>query len=128
MRRLWSIEELGEHWTLLPADLALLADLPDTGKLGFAAELAYWRQQGCFPDDEGDLAPAVGEPRGAQVGVGRGALDGYEWSGRTGRRHRRTILGYLAIVGFDEAAEDAFRHWLADELLPREPGPAALEE
>jgi hypothetical protein len=128
MRRLGSIEELGEHWTLLPADLALLADLPDIGKLGFAAQLAYWRQQGRFPDDEADLAPAVVEHLAAQVGVGRGALDGYDWSSRTGRRHRRTILGHLAIVGFDEAAEDAFRRWLADELLPREPGPAALED
>lgn len=128
MLRLWSIEELGEHWTLLPADLALLVDLPDTGKLGLAAQLTYWRQQGRFPDDEADLAPAVVEHLAAQVGVGRGALDGYDWSGRTGRRHRRTILGHLAIVGFDEAAEDAFRRWLADELLPREPGPAAFEE
>ena len=47
--------------------------------------------------------------------------------GRTGRRHRRTILGHLAIAGFDDAAEAAFRRWLADELLPREPAPAALE-
>ena len=43
MQRLWSADELGEHWTLLPEDLALLADLPDTGKLGLAAQLAYWQ-------------------------------------------------------------------------------------
>ena len=59
MQRLWSADELGERWTLLPGDLALLTDLPDTGRLGLAAQLAYWRQQGCFPDDEADLAPAV---------------------------------------------------------------------
>ena len=72
MRRLWSIEELGEHWTLLPADLALLADLPDAGKLGFAAQLAFWRQQGRFPDGEADLAPAVVAHLAAQVGVREG--------------------------------------------------------
>ncbi|HEX6012538.1 MAG TPA: DUF4158 domain-containing protein, partial [Geminicoccaceae bacterium] len=127
MQRLWSADELGEHWTLLPEDLALLTDLPDTGKLGLAAQLAYWRQQGRFPDDEADLAPAVVGHLAAQVGVGVDALDGYDWVGRTGRRHRRTILGHLAIVGFDDAAEAAFRRWLADDLLPREPGPAALE-
>ena len=128
MQRLWSADELGERWTLLPEDLALLTDLPDTGKLGLAAQLAYWRQQGRFPDDEADLAPAVVGHLAAQVGVGVDALDGYDWVGRTGRRHRRTILGHLAIVGFDDTAEAAFRRWLADELLPREPGPAALEE
>ena len=128
MQRLWSADELGEHWTLLPEDLALLADLPDTGKLGLAAQLAYWRQNGRFPDDEADLAPAVVGHLATQVGVGVDALDGYDWVGRTGRRHRRTILGHLAIVGFDDAAEAAFRRWLADGLLPREPGPTALEE
>ena len=43
MQRLWSADELGEHWTLLPEDLALLTDLPDTGKLGLATQLAFWR-------------------------------------------------------------------------------------
>src|SRR4051812_882724 len=126
MQRLWSADELGEHWTLLPEDLALLTDLPDTGKVGLAAQLAYWRQNGRFPDDEADLAPAVVRHLAAQAGVGVDALDGYDWVGRTGRRHRCTILGHLAIVGFDDAAEAAFRRWLADDLLPREPGPAVL--
>jgi hypothetical protein len=62
-----------------------------------------------------------------QIGVGIDVLDGYDWVGRTGRRHRRIILTYLAIAGFDDTAEAAFRCWLADELLPREPAPAALE-
>jgi TnpA family transposase len=128
MQRLWSADELGACWTLLPEDLALLTDLPDTGKLGLATQLAYWRQRGRFPDDEADLAPAVVGHLAAQVGVRADALDGYDWAGRTGRRHRRTILGHLAIVGFDDTAEAAFRRWLAEELLPREPGPAVLEE
>ena len=64
-------------------------------------------------------------PRSAS---GVDALDGYDWAGRTGRRHRRVILDHLAVAAFDEAAEAAFRRWLADELLPREPAPAALEE
>ena len=41
MRRLWSADELGEFWTLLPDDLALVAALPDAGKLGLAAQLAF---------------------------------------------------------------------------------------
>ena len=44
MQRLWSADELGAHWTLLPEDLGLLTDLPDTGKLGLAAQLTYWRR------------------------------------------------------------------------------------
>src|SRR3954463_14586488 len=92
MQRLWSEDELDEHWTLLPADLTLLTDLPDSGKLGLAAQLACWRQQGRFPDDEADLAPAVVGHLATQVGVGVDALDGYDWVGRTGRWHRRAII------------------------------------
>ena len=58
LQRLWSMNELGARWTLPQADLALLTDLPDTSKLGFAA----------------------------QVGVRADALDGYDWAGRTGHR------------------------------------------
>jgi hypothetical protein len=59
MQRLWSAEELGERWTLGAEDLALLRGLPEAGKLGLAAQLAYWRQNGRFPDDEADFAPAI---------------------------------------------------------------------
>ncbi|MBY0334838.1 MAG: DUF4158 domain-containing protein [Acetobacteraceae bacterium] len=76
MRRQWSADELGECWTLGVEDLALLAGLPDAGKLGLAAQLAHWRQHGRFPDDELDLPPAVVGHLAAQVGVGADALDG----------------------------------------------------
>lgn len=113
MQRLWSAPELGEHWRLDREDLQLLAGLPDAGKLGLAAQLAYWRQHGRFPDEEADLAPAVVAHLAAQVGVHAHVLEGYEWTGRTGRRHRRVVLDHLAVAAFDDAAEARFRHWLA---------------
>ena len=80
MQRLWSVDELGERWTLVPEDLALLTDLPDTGELGLAAQFAYWRQQGRFPYDEADLAPAVVGHLAVQVGV----YSGGDGGGRSG--------------------------------------------
>jgi hypothetical protein len=35
------LEELSELWTLGPAELVLVGGLPDAGKLGLAAPLAY---------------------------------------------------------------------------------------
>ena len=95
MQRLWSADELGERWSLLPGDLALLAGRIDAGKLGFAVQLAFWRQHGRFPDDEADVAPAVVAHLAAQIGVGVDALDGYAWAGRSGRRHRVAIITTL---------------------------------
>ena len=34
MQRLWSADKLGERRSLAPEHLALLADLPDAGRLG----------------------------------------------------------------------------------------------
>jgi hypothetical protein len=127
MQRLWSAGELGERWTLGPEELELLAELTDAGKLGLAAQLAYWRQHGRFPNEEAELAPAVVRHLAAQVGVEADALDGYDWTGRTGRRHRRLILDHLAVTAFDDTAEARFRRGLADELLPRELVPSAMD-
>lgn len=63
----------------------------------------------------------------AELGVGAEALEAYDWSGRTGRRHRRLILDHLAVTDFDDAAEARFRRWLADDLLYRELSPSVLE-
>ena len=128
MQRLWSADELGERWSLLPKDLALLAGRVDAGKFGFAVQLAFWRQHGRFPDEETDVAPAVVAHLAAQIGVGADALDGYAWAGRSGRRHRVAIIDHLAVAAFDEAAETRFRRWLADDALPREFAAPALDE
>ena len=128
MQRQWSADELGERWSLLPEDLTLLAGRVDAGKLGFAVQLAFWRQHGRFPDEEADVAPAVVAHLAAQIGVSTDALDGYAWAGRSGRRHRVAIIDHLAVAAFDEAAETRFRRWLADDALSRELAPAALEE
>ena len=127
MRRDWSAEELSELWTLGPAELVLVGGLPDASKLGLAAQLAYWRVYGRFPDDEADLSPAAVGHLAAQLGIGADALEIYDWAGRTGRRHRRLIPDYLAVADFDDLVEARFRRWLGDELLPRELSPAVLE-
>ena len=127
MQRLWSAES-GERWSLLPEDLALLAGRVDAGKLGFAVQLAFWRQHGRFLDEEADVAPAVVAHLAAQIGVGADALDGYAWASRSGRRHRVAIIDHLAVAAFDEAAEARFRCWLADDALPREFAAPALDE
>ena len=124
MQRLWSAEELGERWTLGVEDLALLSGLPDVGKLGLAAQLAYWRQNGRFPDEEADLASAVVGYLAAQLDVQADVLESYERGERTGRRHRRLILDRLAVAPFDDTAEAKFRNWLSDELLRQEHAPS----
>ena len=128
MRRLWSADELAKRWSLEPGDEALLVGLPDAGKLGLVAQLSFWRCHGAFPDEEADLAPAVIAHLARETGVAAEALDGYDWTGRTGRRHRRAILDHLAVSPFDASAEADLRAWLLEEALVREPSASVLDE
>src|SRR3954463_15151404 len=109
MQRLWSADELGERWTLEPEELKLLTELTGAGKLGLAAQLAYWRQHGRFPNEEAELAPAVVGLRPPQVGAEACALECYYWTGPPGRRPRRLILDPLAVAASDDTAEARFR-------------------
>jgi Domain of unknown function (DUF4158) len=128
MQQLWSAEELVEHGSLAPEELSHLPGKTDDGKLGFAVQLAFYKRHANFPDDEADVAPAVTAHIAGQIDVAPTVLDGYDWSGRTGRRHRQQILDFLAVTPFDKRAETAFRAWLADEILPHQPNSVALEE
>ena len=101
MQRDWSADELGAQWSLRPEDTVLFAGMVDAGKLGFAAQLAFWRQNGRFPAEEADIAPAVIAHLAGQIGVSADALEGYGWTGRSGRRHRLAIMDHLAVVAFD---------------------------
>jgi hypothetical protein len=74
-----------------------------------------------------ERSPAVIAHLACQFGVPIDALDGYDWSGLTGRRHRQAILDHLAIATFDDEAEADFRNWLVDEVLPRESSAAMLK-
>ena len=123
-----SADELLANWSLAPGDMALLDGLAGPGRLGLAVQLIFWRRHNRFPDDDADVAPVVIAHLASQVGIASEALDEYDWVGRTGRRHRRMVLDHLAIATFDDSAETLFRRWLTDEVLPREPRPAMLED
>ena len=51
MKRLWSIDELVDHCTLLPNELALLGNKTGPTRLGFAVLLKAFQLDGRFPTD-----------------------------------------------------------------------------
>ena len=128
MKRLWSTDELTSQWALSADDMRLAVDHGEQAKLGLMCQLAFWREHARFPDVEADIAPAVVERLARQIDVSADVIDGYDFAGRSGRRHRRMVLDHLAVREFDEAAEAAFRAWLLTDCLPQEPALLALEE
>ncbi len=59
MRRNWSSEELVAHWTLLPAEMELLANKTGPTRRGFAVLLQFFAREAHFPYAKNDVPPDV---------------------------------------------------------------------
>jgi len=128
MKRQWTDDELGEHWTLHPDDLALLANQGAATRLGYALLFKYFQYEGRFPQHKGDIPPAALVHVAHQLEVPPEYYAQYDWSGRTIERHRariRQVLGFREST--DQDVED-LTGWLRQEVLPREHRPERVAE
>src|SRR6266487_358665 len=59
MKRMWDIEEVVEHFTLLPSDLELLANKTGATRLGFALLLKCFQYEARFPLIKNDIPKPI---------------------------------------------------------------------
>ncbi len=69
MKRHWEPHELIQHWTLLPAELELLANKTGATRVGFALLLKHFQIEGRFPHSKHDIPKAALPHVAHQVGV-----------------------------------------------------------
>jgi TnpA family transposase len=129
MKIVWSADELLEHWSVGSDERAKIPDTAgESGRLGFAAQLTFYRMYARFPERRADFAPTVLAHLAEQFGISESCIANYDWRGSIGCRHRRAILKLLRVSAFDAAAKAAFRTWLLQELFPTEPNAAESED
>ena len=100
MKRNWQPEELIEHWTLLPTELALNTKKTATNRLGIALLLKFYQYQGHFPSSKTEIPPTVLTYVADQLQIDPNRLNNYDFDGRTIKAHRALIRHFL---GFREA-------------------------
>ena len=88
MKRQWTTDELVEHWTLLPDELALLANKTGATRLGFAVLLKWFQQEGRFRQTKQEIPSVIVPHVAKQVGVPADQYAQYSWQGRTIEYHR----------------------------------------
>ncbi len=113
-------EELIEQWTLLPRDLALLANKAGPTRLGFSVLLLYFQREGRFPEHRHDVPRPVVAHVAAQVGVPYEDWVRYDWGGRSIKYHRaqiREALGYREATVQDG---DDLAAWLVEHVAAGE--------
>lgn len=121
-------DELVGGWTLVGDDWELLGNKSGVTRLGFAMLLKFFELEARFPRSVSDFPPGAVEYVAGQVSVEAGALDEYEWSGRTAKRHRvqiREVFGFREFTRDDEAK---IADWLAREVCPVEQRDEQLRE
>ncbi len=124
----WELDELIEHWTLLPEELELLINKTGVARLGFAVLLKYFQLEVHFPTHKPTIPTSVIEHVAAQVKVSPAQYQRYDWIGRTARFHKRQIREFL---GFREARTSDTKgivDWLTDNVLNRESNPHSLQQ
>lgn len=122
------LDELVEHFTLLPDEVALLRNKSGATRLGFALLLKFFGRRGRFPSGRGELPVEVVEFVARQVGVAASELGFYDWSGRAIKLHRAEVR---RVLGFREATvEDADKltEWLVVEVAQVERRPELVRE
>src|SRR5438477_5022048 len=126
MKRTWTSEELLEHFTLLPDELAAIGNQSGATRLGFAVLLKCLHYEGRFPRSRLEVAPDVVRFLAVQVGVDAALFAQYLWEGRTIEAHRAQIREMSKIREFRHADEAALLDWLCSEILPHEQHPERL--
>ena len=120
MKRRWELEELIEHWTLLPNELSWLSNKTGANRLVIALLLKFFQYANRFPTSPIEVPSQVLDYIALQVQVPPELDLDYNWKERTSRRHRSEIRAFLGLRRATAVDASALVDWLVREILPIE--------
>jgi Domain of unknown function (DUF4158) len=91
MRQHVTLQELDEHFTVLPQEHTLLAQKSPAQRLGCAILLKYFQWEGRFPTAWHDVPRAVIRHLAERLGVPVDSTRQYDLEGRLARYHKEHI-------------------------------------
>ncbi|WP_226351777.1 DUF4158 domain-containing protein [Pseudonocardia sp. ICBG601] len=115
-------DELIDRWTLVEAELAMVAGKRGATRLGFAVLLRFYTEHGRFPRSRSEIPDAAVDYVARQVGVPVTELAFYDWSGRTIEFHRSQIRRTLGFRECSVADADKLTEWLVTTVTQTERG------
>lgn len=128
MKMQWDVEEIIEHFTLLPPEVDFLGRNQPHNHLGKALLLKFFQYEARFPESNLEIPQAIIEHIAQQLDVRPELMRDYKWNGRTIKEHRRQIRDLLGFHPATITDQEALRNWLIEEVLPHEYRPAYLEQ
>ena len=116
------------RWSLSHADMTLVETSTAATRLGLAAQLKFFQNDGVFPSAWSELGEEVRAWLAEQLGLVPDVGAGYAFEGRTGRRHRADIARHLGLRRLDDAGRATLGGWIARMLCPQALSASAMLE
>lgn len=110
---------LTREWSLSFADIGFVNAKLAGSRLELAAQLKFFVAHGFFATTAAEISEEAVLYLADQLGVGKADLEGYDFSGRSGRRHCAEILRHLGFRRMKRADRAVLTEWIATELCPR---------
>ncbi|PHE39727.1 Tn3 family transposase [Bacillus pseudomycoides] len=120
MKQNWVIEELIEHFTVIPKEMCLIGNKYGSTRLGFAVSLKFFQYQGRFPKGKQEINKQLIEYVAKQVGVPADSFQEYDWNGRSIKYHRAQIREYMGFRESTSEDMEQIKLWLQANILPQE--------
>lgn len=117
MKRNWELEDLIEHFTIMPNEMSLVGNRSDENRLSLAVLLKFFQYEARFPNSHNEIPNVVVEYIAKQVQAKENLFYNYDMNSRTYFNHKSQIREYL---GFREpTSEDAsiVTDWLSKHVF-----------
>jgi TnpA family transposase len=105
-------QELADHFTLLPAEHALVVNRSGPNRLGFAILLKYFQWEGRFPLTPQEIPSTVVAHLAESLGVAMDRLIRYDIDGRMARYHKEQIRQWTGFRPDTTGDAEAITTWV----------------
>lgn len=118
MKRNWELDELIEHFTILPNEMKLVENKSAENKIGFAVLLKFFQNEARFPAHPFEVPKPVSAYLAKQIVCEPNLYAQYDWHGRTIKAHRRQIREFFEFREATVQDSHEVAQWLGQHVLP----------
>lgn len=117
MKRNWELDELIEHFTILPNEMKLIENKTGETRIGFEVLFKFFQKKARFPTHKFEVPKAVIAYIAKQIFSDPELYTKYDWTGRSITYHRTQIREFFGFR--EDTLEDAqeMTEWLCQHVL-----------
>lgn len=117
MKRNWELDELIDHFILMPDEQELIQLKRGNTRLGFAIMFKFFQYEARFPHTKSEIPKKVIEYIAKQLEMNPDIFSEYDWTGRTITYHRSEIRNYFEFREATLQDVDLMIDWLCQNVL-----------